>query len=84
MESSVTRTMNVNKIVSDFEAERANRPSNMFLWTSIGALSIALLLKFSRNKKMKLFISQWATPFLLYIISKKLANQLGDTPSTFK
>lgn len=78
MESSVAKTMNVKKIVSDFEAERADRPSNMFLWTSIGALSIALLLKFSRKKKMKLFISQWAAPFLLYIVSKKLANQLGD------
>jgi hypothetical protein len=77
MKSSAGTTMNVNKIVSDFEAERANRPSNMFLWTSIGALSIALLLKFSRKKKLELFISQWATPFLLYIVSKKLANQLG-------
>ena len=70
-------TININKIVSDFEAEQANKPANMFLWTSVGALSIALLLRFSRKKNLKVFITQWATPFLLYIVSKKLAKQMG-------
>ena len=79
METSYRKTNQVEKIVRDFEAQRAERPSNMFLWTSIGALSIALILKFSRKKNLSLFISQWATPFLLYIIGKKLANQLGET-----
>jgi hypothetical protein len=79
MGTSYSTIKQVEKIVRDVEAQRAKKPSNMFLLTSLGALSIALLLKFTRKKNLSLFVSQWASPFLLYIICKKLVHQLGVT-----
>jgi hypothetical protein len=79
METTSNTIKQVDKIVRDFEAQQTKRPTNMFLWTSVGALSVALILKLSRKKNMSAFISQWATPLLLYFICNKLVKEVGKT-----
>ena len=68
------REGNVAKAI---EEQTSKLPSDLFLWASIGAMSVALTLKIMGRKHDSLFVGQWAAPFLLFGIYNKLVKQLG-------
>jgi len=59
------------------ENQTAKIPSDVFLWSALGAMGISLTLKLLKKKHTALFIGQWASPFLLLGIYNKLVKLEG-------
>ncbi len=59
------------------EEQTAKLPSDLFLWASIGAMTVSLGLKLFKRDEQAMFIGQWAPAFLLFGIYNKLVKQLG-------
>ena len=59
------------------EDQTAKLPSDAFLYTSLGAMSVSLILKVMGKNHLALFVGQWAAPFLLFGIYNKLVKQQG-------
>jgi hypothetical protein len=64
-------------VAEKIEEQTAKLPSDLFLWTSLGAMGVSLALQIAGQKNKSLFIGQWATPFLLLGIYNKLVKQHG-------
>jgi hypothetical protein len=59
------------------EEQTSKLPSDVFMWTAIGAMATSLVLQLSGKKHTSLFIGQWAAPFLLFGIYNKMVKQHG-------
>lgn len=59
------------------ESQTARIPSDMFLWTSVGAMAASLTLQVLGKKHTSLFIAHWVAPFLLFGIYNKLVKTHG-------
>lgn len=59
------------------ESQTAKLPSDLFLWTSVGAMAAALTLKLMKRDHIALFVGQWAAPFLLLGIYNKIVKVEG-------
>ena len=57
--------------------QTAKIPSDVFLFTAMGAMAISLALKIAKQDKTALFIGQWVYPILLFGIYNKLVKQQG-------
>lgn len=64
-------------VAEAIEEQTAKLPSDLFLWTALGAMSLSAGLKISGCKHTALFIGQWAAPFLLLGIYNKLVKLEG-------
>ncbi len=65
------------KVAKAIEDKTARIPSDVFLWTSLGAMAVSATLKCMGHKHGALFVGQWAAPFLLLGIYNKLVKQSG-------
>lgn len=72
-----TQDKKEGKIARNIEEQTSKLPSDVFLWASIGAMSVSLVLQLMKKKHVSLFIGQWAAPFLLFGIYNKLVKQQG-------
>jgi hypothetical protein len=59
------------------EEQTSKLPSDLFLWTSVGAMATSLTLKLLKKDHLALFVGQWAAPFLLLGIYNKLVKLQG-------
>jgi hypothetical protein len=59
------------------EEQTAKIPSDVYLWTAIGAMAISLTFKLLRRNETSMFIGQWAPSFLIMGLYNKLVKQLG-------
>ncbi len=59
------------------EEQTAKIPSDVYLWTAIGAMAISLTFKLLRRDETSMFIGQWAPSFLIMGLYNKLVKQLG-------
>jgi hypothetical protein len=59
------------------EEQTAKLPSDIFLWTSLGAMSVAFALKLLKKDHLSLFVGQWAAPFLIMGLYDKVVKQQG-------
>lgn len=59
------------------EEQTAKVPSDVFLWTSIGAMALAAGLQLFRKKHTSLFFGQWVAPFLIMGLYNKLVKTEG-------
>ncbi|MFO7823103.1 MAG: hypothetical protein R6V72_04135 [Cyclobacterium sp.] len=66
------------QIAKNIENFTAEIPSDVFLWTSIGAMGISLTFKMLKKNDMALFVGQWAAPFLLMGIYNKIVKTEGS------
>ena len=64
-------------VAEQIEEQTAKLPSDLFLWTSLGAMGVSLALQIAGQKHKSLFVGQWAAPFLLLGIYNKLVKQHG-------
>lgn len=64
-------------VATAIEEQTAKLPSDLFLWSALGAMSISLALKISGRKHTALFVGQWAAPFLLLGLYNKLVKLEG-------
>jgi hypothetical protein len=60
------------------EHETAKIPSQVFLWSAVGAMAVSLALKLTDRKNTALFVGQWAAPFLLLGIYNKIVKVEGS------
>lgn len=64
-------------VAKDIESVTAKVPSDVYLWTAVGAMSVSLCLKMMRKSHAALFIGQWVSPFLLMGIYNKIVKTEG-------
>lgn len=64
-------------VASMIEEQTAKVPSDIFLWSALGAMAAALALKIAGKKHEALFVGQWAAPFLLLGLYNKLVKLEG-------
>lgn len=64
-------------VAKNIEALTSKVPSDVYLWTAIGAMSASLCLKMMRKSHAALFIGQWVSPFLLMGIYNKIVKTEG-------
>jgi hypothetical protein len=64
-------------VAKAIESQTAKLPSDLFLWTSVGAMAPSLTFKLLGKKHTALFIGQWAAPFLLLGIYNKIVKVGG-------
>jgi hypothetical protein len=65
-------------VAKAIEQQTAKLPSDVFLWSALGAMGASLTLKLCRQDHMALFIGQWAAPFLLFGIYDKIVKTQGS------
>jgi hypothetical protein len=74
--------MNENKkegqVAKSIENYTAEIPSDVYLWSSIGAMGLSLFLKLLKKNDTALFVGQWAAPFLLMGIYNKIVKTEGS------
>lgn len=66
------------QIAKNIENFTAEIPSDVFLWTSVGAMGLSLTFKMLKKNDMALFVGQWAAPFLLMGIYNKIVKTEGS------
>jgi hypothetical protein len=64
-------------VAKTIEEQTAKLPSDLFLWSSLGAMGLALTLKLFKRNHAALFIGQWAAPFLIMGLYDKLVKVQG-------
>ena len=64
-------------VASAIEEQTAKIPSDVFLWTALGAVAASLALQVAKQRHISLFVGQWVAPFLLFGIYNKMVKQQG-------
>lgn len=64
-------------VAKAIEKQTAKIPSDVFLWSALGAITVSAGLKIAGRKHSALFVGQWAAPFLLLGIYNKLVKLEG-------
>lgn len=65
------------KLTTMIEEQTAKIPSDVFLWTAIGAIAVSAVLQITGVKNKSLFFGQWVAPFLLLGLYNKLVKVEG-------
>ena len=65
------------QIAKAIEEQTGKLPSDIFLWTSLSAMSVSLLFQLLGKRHTSLFIGQWAAPFLILGLYNKLVKLQG-------
>lgn len=65
------------KLARAIEDQTAKIPSDVFLWAALGSMGVSLAFQLFGNKKLSLFIGQWAPSFLLLGIYNKIVKTEG-------
>ena len=64
-------------VAKAIEKQTAKLPSDVFLWSALGAMTVSAGLKIAGRKNSALFVGQWAAPFLLLGVYNKLVKLEG-------
>jgi hypothetical protein len=66
------------RVAKEIEDWTAELPSDVFLWSSVGAMCASLTMKVLKKDDLALFIGQWAAPFLLMGVYNKIVKTQGS------
>ncbi|HEX3768234.1 MAG TPA: hypothetical protein VFE04_01365 [Puia sp.] len=77
MEDVLTKPKTEGQVAKAIEDQTAKLPSDLFLWSALGAMGISLTLKIMGKKHDALFFGQWAAPFLILGLYNKLVKVQG-------
>ena len=70
-------------VTKKIEDQTAKLPSDIFLWSAIGAMAVSLSFQIAGKKRTSLFFGQWPAPFLLLGIYNKLVKQQGHDSTEY-
>lgn len=71
-------TYKEGKVAKTIEDKTARfLPSDVFLWTALGAMGVSLVLKIAGKDDWSLFVGQWPAPFLIMGLYNKLVKVEG-------
>jgi hypothetical protein len=65
-------------VARSIEKQTAKLPSDVFLWTALGAIALSATFQFTGNRHVSLFVGQWAPTFLILGLYNKMVKQLGS------
>ncbi len=65
-------------IARAIEQQTAKLPSDVFLWTAIGAIAGSLLLQTLGKKEVSNFVGQWVPTILIFGLYNKLVKVAGS------
>jgi hypothetical protein len=65
------------KVATAIEAQTSRLPSDLFLWTAVGALAASLTLRLLKKDHTGLFVGQLAAPILLLGVYNKMVKLQG-------
>jgi hypothetical protein len=71
------------EVTKKIEDQTAKLPSDLFLWTAIGAMAVSLSFQIAGKKHTSLFFGQWPAPFLLLGIYNKMVKQQGHDSTEY-
>lgn len=77
MKNQLNNTADEGVVAKKIESVTSKVPSDVYLWTSMAAMSASLCLKLMRRPHLALFIRQWVSPFLLMGIYNKIVKTEG-------
>lgn len=77
METLVKNNHKEGKVAKAIEQQTAKLPSDLFLWTALGTMGLALTLKLTGKDHLGLFIGQLASPLLIMGLYDKLVKVQG-------
>ena len=77
MADVLTKPKTEGEVAKTIENQTAKLPSDVFLWTALGAMGVSLTLKIIGKKHEALFVGQWAAPFLILGLYNKLVKVQG-------
>jgi hypothetical protein len=77
MNKDLKTTAEEGMVAKTIESVTAQVPSDIYLWTAIGAMSASLCLKLMKKSHAALFVGQWVSPFLLMGIYNKIVKTEG-------
>jgi hypothetical protein len=77
MNKDLKTTAEEGMVAKTIESVTAQVPSDIYLWTAIGAMSASLCLKLMKKSHTALFVGQWVSPFLLMGIYNKIVKTEG-------
>ncbi len=64
-------------VATMIEEQTAKIPSDIYLWTAIGAMAVSLTFKLLQRSETSMFIGQWAPSLLIMGLYNKLVKQMG-------
>jgi hypothetical protein len=65
-------------VASGIERQTAKLPSDLFLWTGLGSVGLALALNLSGRKDQANFVGHWAPTILILGLYNKLVRLRGS------
>ena len=77
MENILTSPKKEGPVAKAIETQTSKLPSDLFLWSALGAMGVSLTLKLIGKKHDALFLGQWAAPFLILGLYNKLVKVEG-------
>jgi hypothetical protein len=77
MEDILTSPKKEGPVAKAIESQTAKLPSDLFLWSALGSMGLAFVLKVIGKKHEALFVGQWAAPFLILGLYDKLVKVQG-------
>lgn len=77
MAATINPTHKEGRVAKAIEEQTAKLPSDLFLWTAVGAMAASLTLKLMKNDHLSMFIGQWAPSLLILGLYNKLVKVEG-------
>jgi hypothetical protein len=77
MKNIVNGAQKEGKTAKTIESFTSRLPSDLFLWSAMGAMAGSAALQLTGQKKIGLFLGQWVAPLLLFGVYNKLVKQAG-------
>lgn len=65
------------KVAKTLEQQTAKIPSDIYLWTAVGAMAVSLTLFLTKKKGASIFFGQWAPSLLIIGLYNKLVKVEG-------
>ena len=68
-------------VARTIEQQTAKLPSDVFLWSAVGAMGASAVAGLMGNKHVSLFIGNWVAPLLLFGVYNKIVKTQGSDRS---
>jgi len=65
-------------VARTIEQQTAKLPSDVFLWSAMGAIGASAIAGLMGNKHVSLFIGNWVAPLLLFGVYNKIVKTQGS------
>lgn len=65
-------------VARTIEQQTAKLPSDLFLWSAVGAIGASAILQVMGKKHASLFVGDWVAPLLLFGVYNKIVKTQGS------